>query len=252
MIQETAPEPGKKQALALSIGVHLLLVLALFLGVQWKTENAVVEVELWSAVPRPATSLPPPPASVRPPEPTPPKPEVAPEPKPVPKADIVVKDEKKPDEKPKQETPTPVKPDVKPDPIKEMQKQAADEEKRRRQEAQATERANREAAMREMANAEQQAAGRKSAENAWTGQITRRVRSNIVLPPNIQGNPPTLVKVTLLPTGEIINVQIYRSSGNSTLDDAVERGFLKSSPLPKPDDPTVFDRNLEITFRPYE
>ncbi|MDR3053823.1 MAG: TonB C-terminal domain-containing protein [Zoogloeaceae bacterium] len=241
MIQDTAPEPGKKQALALSIGVHLLLVLALFLGVQWKTEHAAVEVELWSDIPRPAIS-PPPPATQ--PKPTP-KPEVTPEPAPMKKADIVVKDGKKKEEKPKREIPPPPKQPEKPN-FNEFFKQ---EDQRKQQ----TERANREAALREMAAAEQQAAAQKSAAATWVGKIKDKIRGNIVLPPGLQGNPEAVFEVRLLPDAGIVGQpRLLRSSGNPALDDAIERAILKSSPLPKPDDPSVFDRNLEITYRPYD
>jgi colicin import membrane protein len=242
MIQETAPEPGKKQALALSVGMHLLLLLGLFFGVQWKTEHAAVEVELWSSVPRPATSLPPPAtqskreASKPAPEPVEKKPQAEK------KADIVVKDEKKP----RQEAP-------KPDPIKDMRKQLEQEERQRQQIAQANERANREAELRALAEAEQQAAGRKNAENAWAGKIRDKVRGNIVLPPNVQGNPEAVFEINLLPDGTVIGQpRLARSSGAPALDAAIERAILKSSPLPKPDDPAVFRRNLQITYRPYE
>jgi colicin import membrane protein len=40
------------------------------------------------------------------------------------------------------------------------------------------------------------------------------------------------------------------SSGNNAYDDAVYRAILKSSPLPKPDTPGVFQRELKLTFRP--
>ena len=33
---------------------------------------------------------------------------------------------------------------------------------------------------------------------------------------------------------------------------AIERAILKSSPLPKPDDPSLFRRDLEIKYRPFE
>ncbi|MDR2364870.1 MAG: hypothetical protein LBD68_03320, partial [Zoogloeaceae bacterium] len=55
---EIPPEPGRKQALIITVAMHGLLVLALFLGVQWKTEYAPVEVELWSPTPRPTAALP--------------------------------------------------------------------------------------------------------------------------------------------------------------------------------------------------
>ena len=74
MIDELREEPGKKSALAFTFLVHAGLLLALFLGVQWKNKQPeVMEVELWSATPTPAVQAlappPPPPAAKAAPKP---------------------------------------------------------------------------------------------------------------------------------------------------------------------------------------
>jgi colicin import membrane protein len=56
--------------------------------------------------------------------------------------------------------------------------------------------------------------------------------------------------VTQLPSGEVISVKVKKSSGNPALDAAVERAILKSSPLPKPEQSDLFDRLLNIPYRP--
>lgn len=60
--------------------------------------------------------------------------------------------------------------------------------------------------------------------------------------------------VALLPTGEVLpgSVKLRRSSGNPAYDDAVHRAILRSSPLPKPDNPTLFVRQLELRFHPLD
>lgn len=66
MILDRPEEPGKKYALTYTILVHVGLIVALFLGVQWKrSAPEVMEVELWSATPKAATYVPPPPAAAR-------------------------------------------------------------------------------------------------------------------------------------------------------------------------------------------
>lgn len=105
MIPLPQPEVAKWKSLTLAATVHLLLIAALFFGVQWKSQvPSSVEVEVWRAVPAPAVK----PEPKMEPKPEPkaePKPEVKPEPKPPVKADIVVKEEKKPKELPKKEEP---------------------------------------------------------------------------------------------------------------------------------------------------
>src|SRR5512145_1848828 len=120
MIDEIREEPGKKYALAFTLLVHVGLIAALFLGVQWKrSAPEAMEVELWSSRPMPAQFVPPPPPPEREvkPEPKPlPKVEPKPEPPPPKKPDIVVKEEKKPP-KPEPKKPEPPKPEPpKPEP----------------------------------------------------------------------------------------------------------------------------------------
>jgi colicin import membrane protein len=119
------------------------------------------------------------------------------------------------------------------------------------QDVQRVNRENELAVLETEAEEARRAAGHRSALANWSGRIVDKIRSNITLPQNIEGNPEALVEVTLLPSGEIIKVQVKRSSNNVVLDEAIERAFWKSSPLPKPDDPSVFRRQLDVTYRPY-
>ncbi|MDR0588730.1 MAG: cell envelope integrity protein TolA [Burkholderiales bacterium] len=135
---------------------------------------------------------------------------------------------------------------------KEAQEKKEREEKaRREQEAKAAaEREAKEAVARE---AQMQALlAQQKALSEWTEKIRGKIRGNINLPPQITGNPEAIFDVTLLPTGEVLNATLARSSGNAAYDDAVARAITKSSPLPKPDRPDVFRRELRLLFRPNE
>jgi len=72
------------------------------------------------------------------------------------------------------------------------------------------------------------------------------------LPPDIVGNPEARFDVVQLPTGEVIDVRLVKSSGVRAYDDAVQRAILKASPLPRPARPELFERSLELHFRPNE
>jgi colicin import membrane protein len=100
--------------------------------------------------------------------------------------------------------------------------------------------------------ARQQADARSKLLAAWTDKIRAKIRGNIILPQDIPGNPEAIFDVTLLPTGEVLTVRKRKSSGHAGYDDAVERAILKSSPLPQPDDRNLFQRQLELKFRPQE
>jgi colicin import membrane protein len=270
MIDLNREEPGKKYALAFTVLVHVGLVAVLFFGVQWKRSTPeVMEVELWSARPLPALRPPPPPPEPRV-EPKPePKPVVKVEPKPEPlppkKPDIVVK-EKKPEPKkpePKPEPPKPEakkpepkkveppKPEVKPPPKFDFDKELAKETNQLKSSAKAA------ASAQQLANAaaaevEQRASANRRGLETYANKIRVKIRGNIVLPPNIQANPEALFEVNQLPTGEVLDVILKRSSGNQGLDSAIERAIRKSSPLPKPDDPSLFQRSFPLKFKPFE
>jgi colicin import membrane protein len=101
--------------------------------------------------------------------------------------------------------------------------------------------------------ADQAAAARARGLAAYQAKIRGKIRSNIVLPPGIDGNPKAVFKVTQLPTGDIVgDVRISQSSGNKALDEAVVRAIRKSSPLPLPDDRSLFERDLNIPYQPFE
>jgi colicin import membrane protein len=94
------------------------------------------------------------------------------------------------------------------------------------------------------------AAARGRAEADYVRKIQAKVRGNVILPPDIAGNPEAIFDVVQLPTGEIIDATLRKSSGARAYDDAVQRAILKSSPLPRPDRPDLFQRTLTLRFRP--
>ena len=236
-------EHGLGRSFALSAMVHIVLAAVLFLGVRWQVHApSTVEVELVDAPP------PPPPAPVvEAPKPPPPKvePEVKPPP-PVPKPDIVVREKPKPKPEPKKAPPPKPKDDL--ELKKRMQEQLAMEQKALDQQRQ--ERQLRELLAAQKADAARKAtAARASALGEYIAKIQAKVRGNWILPQDLQGNPEAIFLVTQLPTGDVLDIKLLKSSGNRAYDTAVERAILKSSALPLPSDPALFNRELKLTFR---
>ena len=266
-------------ALLLAAVVHILLVGALFFSVQWRSQApTAVAVEVWRSgpAPLPAPIIKPEPLPEPPPPPPPPKVEAKPEPKPLPpkvetppvKPDIVVKEEKKKKEEPKKPEPKPpveVKKEEpkKPEPKKEEPKPErrnfdddiqSELKRMQQQKAIHDQRARADAELRQLgqAQAEQAARALQRGLDDYTGKIRGKIKGNIVLPPGIKGNPEGIFDVTQLPTGEIINVKISKSTGNRALDEAIERAIRKSDPLPLPDQPSLFKRELKLKYRPFD
>ncbi|MBN8474013.1 energy transducer TonB [Sulfuritalea sp.] len=242
-LRPPANKAGKRISFALAIAVHLVLAGFLFYGVRWQTKSTdAVEVELVRAVPAPAPAAP----IAVPPAPTPepaPTPVPVPEPKPLPpppKPDIAIKEKEKPKPPPK---PEPVPAPARVDPFQEQLKREAE---------QLTQRKQVDSAAQELAQmkASQAAASRNKAMADYLGRIRGKIRGNIVVPPEVKGNPEAVFDVTQLPSGEIVTVRLKRSSGHTALDAAIERAILKSNPLPKPEPADLFSRSLELRFKP--
>ena len=275
-----APLPANDQtdmtALLLAAAVHILLVGALFFSVQWRSQApTAVAVEVWRSgpAPLPAPIIKPEPLPEPPPPPPPPKVEPKPEPKPLPpkvetppvKPDIAVKEEKKKKEEPKKPEPKPVEV-KKEEPKKEEPKKpepdrredlaealARDLKQVQQQKAVHDQRARADAELRQLgqAQAELAASALQRGLASYMDKIRGKIKGNIVLPPGIKGNPEGIFDVTQLPTGEIINVKISKSTGNRALDEAIERAIRKSDPLPLPDQPSLFKRELKLKYKPF-
>jgi colicin import membrane protein len=97
-----------------------------------------------------------------------------------------------------------------------------------------------------------EAAARSRAEADYIRRIQAKVKGNVTLPPDMSGNPEAIFEVVQLPTGEIIDAVLRKSSGVRAYDEAVQRAIQKSSPLPRPDRPELFQRSLTLKFRPQD
>lgn len=245
-------EPGQMKAGALALLVHALFLGLMIFGVSWQNnEPAAVEVELWSALPSPVSK----PVLPRPE----PEPRIEPKPEPKPKA---VKPEPQPEAKPSK-----AEIELKAREAKrkeEEQKKLKDEEQKKKdklKEEQVKKALREQAEKQAQADADAakvlkaQAAARNTAAQKVVGdyksRIQAKIKSKIILPPDLAGNPAAEFDVILMPTGEVLNLKLTRGSGSSAYDSAVERAIYKAQPLPLPPDPTLFGefRELHLKFR---
>lgn len=221
----------------LALLVHLIFFIFMTFGLSWKTyPPAGVVVDLWSDLPQPALR----PKPIQPPKkvkPLPQKTEKTPpliKPKPaLTKPDIVLKKEKikKPKlvEK-KQQKDREQKMRIAAE-VDRLQKEQQEEEKKLQKE-----------------EAGAQATLKQQLIDEYKAKILAKIKSRIVLPPNLPHDPVAEFDVTLLPGGEILDVKMRKSSGYIIFDRAVERAIVLSRPLPLPPDPRLFPsfRNLSL------
>ena len=84
----------------------------------------------------------------------------------------------------------------------------------------------------------------------YIAQIKDRIERNWLRPPGTAAELKCIVRVSQIPGGEVVQAEIMESSGNIAFDRSVEEAVLRSSPLPVPKDPSLFDRHIVITFEP--
>lgn len=257
---------GMARSLSLAVFVHLLLLLALTWGVNWKNRSIdlTVEAELWSALPQQAA---PKPIEVQP-APVPVVPVEAP-PKPVLKdPQIAIERDKRREAQKKLEAEQAKKLELQKRELAEkrekllakeraLQQQRKElTEKQRSEELQAkrqeSERADNIRRMLGQASNATGSAERSAGPSAsYAGRIRARIKPNIVYGDDKPGNPVAEVELRTAPDGTIISRKLLKSSGVSAWDDAVLKAIDKTETLPRDVDGQV-PPLMVLIFRPKE
>lgn len=84
----------------------------------------------------------------------------------------------------------------------------------------------------------------------WVFALQQQIARNFVLPASAPKNLECVVDIRQLPGGQVVKVEVGRCNGDESVRRAIEAAVHKASPLPSPDNPAVFDRDLQITFKP--
>ena len=230
------PEPGLLPAGILALLMHVVFLVFLVFGFSWKTAPPEsMAVDLWSSLPEPE---PPAQAQVETKAERHIETEVekAPAPPPPVKPEIALKQKPSKPDKPK-----PVEPrqqTLQKDP-KTLQAEARREMERIQREQEAI---NRQLQAR-------QAAAQAGLVKEYGDKIEAKIKSRIVTPPDLPGNPVAEFSVILLPDGDILEVKLKKSSGFAAFDSAVERAIRLSKPLPLPPDPALFREFREFPLK---
>ena len=118
-----------------------------------------------------------------------------------------------------------------------------EENERRRLELEAEQR------QAELEAEERRFAARSSAEMAaYQFAIAQKIRRNWAVPASAGPETRCSVRVTQLSGGEVVSVNIISCNGDAAVQRSVEAAIRRSSPLPEPSNPDLFDRNLTLNL----
>ena len=135
----------------------------------------------------------------------------------------------------------------------EAERRRQEELERQRQAAEAARRqAEREAELARALAAEEEArrAERASLLDDYIRLIENRIQQNWIRPASAHEGLICTVNVTQIPSGDVVDVRIGQCNGDEAVVRSIEAAVLRSSPLPRPPIPALFERNLEVVFRP--
>lgn len=86
----------------------------------------------------------------------------------------------------------------------------------------------------------------------WAQAIQARVQRAWIRPPSAKAGLDCLVIVTQVPGGTVVRAEVRSCNGDEAVKQSIEAAVFRASPLPPPPDPALFERTLELRFRPYD
>jgi len=138
---------------------------------------------------------------------------------------------------------------------KQAERKRIEEEERKQQEELARQEAEMKQKLeadRQRRDAARQQAQRQSSQREigkYLGLIKNAVSRHWTLPSADVNGLSCEVKVRIIPSGEVIDVQIIKSSGNLAFDRSVETAVYRAAPLPVPSiESGLFDEFREVIF----
>lgn len=105
----------------------------------------------------------------------------------------------------------------------------------------------------QQAAVDQQHAAQMSGEvNKYKALIIQAISQHWILPENVNRQLYSQFRIQLAPNGQVLSVNLIRSSGDSVLDRSAQAAIYKASPLPVPTDSAMFNlfRDISLTVRP--
>ena len=88
---------------------------------------------------------------------------------------------------------------------------------------------------------------------AYVANIQDRIVRKWSRPPSARNGMRCILRVVLLPTGEVLQASVEESSGNEAFDNSAVRAVFMASNLPVPEDNSLFEksfREFTLLFRP--
>lgn len=85
---------------------------------------------------------------------------------------------------------------------------------------------------------------------SWQSVIRAKIERAWLRPPTAKAGIDCMLNVTQVPGGEVTRVTIGACNGDQAVRESIQAAVYRASPLPSPPDPKLFERELNIEFKP--
>ena len=93
---------------------------------------------------------------------------------------------------------------------------------------------------------------RSGALSRYMYALMLKIENNWIQPIGAGKGLSCTVNVRQLPGGEVVSVSVTVCNGDESVRRSIEAAVYKASPLPNPEDPSLFERNLRFIFEPIQ
>ena len=136
--------------------------------------------------------------------------------------------------------------------LAEEQRQREEQQRLAREAVAARQRAESEAELQRVMAQEDER--RRAEESGLLDQYIRfimsKIEQNWIPPPSAQPGLECEVRVIQIPSGDIVDARIGRCNGDDAVIRSIQAAVLRSSPLPPPPHPSLFERSVYVLFKP--
>lgn len=131
-------------------------------------------------------------------------------------------------------------------------KEAADKRAREQAEQRRRQQAESELAQSLALEAEANAARNAGLLDQYISMLENRIKQNWDRPLSARPGIDCTVNVVQLPSGDVMSAVVGACNGDEAVRRSIERAVMEASPLPKPPNAALFQRNLNVRFQPDE
>jgi len=87
---------------------------------------------------------------------------------------------------------------------------------------------------------------------SWAQLITAKIQRNWYKPPSARPGIDCVIDITQLPDGEVSTVKVGACNGDDAVRQSIQDAAFRASPLPAPPNPDLFERQIQVEFKPTE